>query len=163
MCTGARLVKLIACIEERCGGASPRAQFLPMGATRARSELDLEYRALVSRWLAGLWAKHKIKNQVQLGKLLKVDRATASRYLSGDTRAPLQRLMLLERTIGEGVPEAIVEAFYALDEAGSPEAVRDIENEIRTVTEAIRDKPPEEQRAILMELRRAVAKAVAGT
>lgn len=128
-----------------------------MGATRPRTELDMEYRDMVARWLADLWRRHKLKNQDQLAKALGVDRTTANRYLKKATRAPLQRLGYIERTLGEGVPKEITDAFWA-SEQGDAREFRDFEAEMRRVAERLQDKSPDEQRAILTEIEKVLAR-----
>ena len=83
-----------------------------MGANTPKSELDQAYRDMVTAWLESVMARHEL-NLTTLGKALGKDRASASRYLSGKVRAPLQALGRLYHTIKEPLPMTIEAAFYA--------------------------------------------------
>ena len=153
MCTRARAVKLNVCMDQRCIGALLTAKWRAMGETRPKSELDREYREMVARFLVDVWKTQGFTNQKSLAKALNLDRATVSRYLSQDTRAPLQRLQRLERSLGIKVPQDVADAYWASEDG--PGEVFDVEAEIRRFHDAIKDKTPEEQRAILVGLQRA--------
>jgi len=91
-----------------------------MGANVPKSELDRRYRALVSAWLQEIMERRGW-NKTHLGEALGRDRATASRYLSGKVRAPLQQLTYLDRQFRERVPREVEDAFWASE--GIPEAL----------------------------------------
>lgn len=89
-----------------------------MGETRPKTELDNEYRDLVSSFLERVVQSKGWTNQDALAEALGVSRPTASRYVSKDVRAPLQSLLRLEETLGIPVPHDVRAAFNAL--AGVP-------------------------------------------
>lgn len=83
-----------------------------MGANTPKTELDREYRRLVSEFLETIRTRHGL-NKTELGERLGKDRASASRYLAGKQRAPLHVLQFLFRTLRESVPHEVEEAFWA--------------------------------------------------
>lgn len=105
-----------------------------MGSNTPKTDLDREYRALAARFLESVMDDRGM-NKGALAKALGVDRSVASRYLSRDVRAPLQRLHRLKRSLGIDVPEDLAEAFWRSEE-GPPQSApheSDIENAIRHV------------------------------
>lgn len=82
-----------------------------MGANTPKSTRDQAYRTLVTAFLKEVMERHDL-NKSELANALGVDRASASRYLSGKVRAPLQRLSFLYRTVREHVPRDVEEAFW---------------------------------------------------
>lgn len=87
-----------------------------MGTSTPKSELDRTYRGLVTKFLEEVQARHDL-NKTELGDALGKDRASASRYLSGAVRAPLQVLQFLYQTVREPVPHEIDAAWWALQRA----------------------------------------------
>ena len=91
-----------------------------MGASKPKTELDEEYRQLVSQFLERTAAEKKWSQEV-LGKAMGISRSMANRYLGGTVQAPLQNLLLLEQTSDVVVPRAIRAAFNALSGIATPE------------------------------------------
>lgn len=91
-----------------------------MGATPAKTDLDQAYRDLVSDFLTQVMKRNQL-NLTELGRALRRDRATASRYVSGKVRTPLHQLTLLQRPYRETVPREIEDAYWASE--GQPEPV----------------------------------------
>lgn len=126
-----------------------------MGETRPRTDLDRAYRRLVAAWLIGIRDRHHFTSQAQLAEALGSDRSTVSRYISMDTRAPLQRLQYAQRTIGEAVPKEIEDAFWESEPVAPAAAYRDIETNLRqAVDEALTGLSQEEQLDLLHELQK---------
>lgn len=83
-----------------------------MGAAPPKTQLDTEYRKMVSDLLTAASEKFGW-DQSALGAALGVNRTTALRYLNGTTRAPVHNVKRLEDR-GIAVPETLEIAFDSL-------------------------------------------------
>lgn len=112
MCTDALLVKRErACVNAALVHATVHTEW--MGATQPKTARDVEYRQQVIALLHKVQKEYGLKTKKALGSALGVDRTVAGRYLIAEVRAPLYRIMHLERTLGLTVPKGLVDAFYA--------------------------------------------------